>query len=347
MKPPLTRDVERLGPERWPEYAPSERGGSLSGARDDAVHRRVSSLLDVSARFGTGIPVRDLASLLPPEGPPDAASLERWLAVRPSLARLDGERAFAPHSDAPELQDRLARGRAYRSIAERVLANELAGIGPWIRCAAITGSAAYAAPEAGDDLDFFLVTRTGTMWLCLLRATLAVRLRYRPTDSDERPRPCFNFVLDETTAPLEFRSRRGFLFAREALTAQVLRGDDYYRSLLAAAPWLGEEIPRLYPDRSMGEPPATPAPVPWPARLLNSILFPPLAVYLHLVGMYRNARERRAGYPERGFRTVVNFRRLATPTDRFDELSRAADRASVRGPSPAPQPVRVESVRDR
>jgi hypothetical protein len=336
VKPPLTQDVNGPAPVGWPDRPETGPVSSRPTASDEFLQQRVSSLLELSARFGTGIPVRDLTALLPPEGPEEPEALERWLAVRPDLARVRGERAFAPEAIPSGLEERLARGRRYRAVAERLLESELGALAPWIRCAAITGSAAYGEPKSGDDLDFFFVTRSGTMWLCLLSATLAVRLRYRPTDSDARPRPCFNFVLDERTAPGEFRSRRGFLFAREALTAQVLRGDAYYRSLLSSAPWLGEEIPRLYAGRATGPPPDAAVAVPWPVRLLNAILFPPLATYLHLIGMYRNHRQRRQGDSEKAFRTKVAFRRLAVPTDRFDQLSAAVDSASRTARSRSP-----------
>jgi hypothetical protein len=335
---PLTRDLGSVAPAWWIGSSwtgPGQEAVSApghSGAPDGFVRQRISALLEVSSRFAAGISLAELCELLPPDGPADGAALGRWLSARPDVADLDGVRAFAPGSARHDLEGRQRRARAYRVAAERLVQRDLRILTPWIRCAALTGSAAYGAPEVGDDIDLFVVVRTGSMWLFLIAATLGVRLRYRPCDEEGRPRPCLNYVLDERSAAGEFAPRRGFLFAREALTAQILRGDDYYRTLLASAPWMGGEIPRMYALRSAG-PLAPPAKqLAWPIRFLNAAVYPPLAFYLHLVGMYRMARLRRDGGPVKEFRTVVRFRRLAVPNDLFDRLALALERASASEP---------------
>jgi hypothetical protein len=356
MKPPVGRGVEAFAPLGWPpllETAPvPDRPEPPTRAPDRAeegLRQRLAALLEVSAEFRTGIPLPELSALLPRDAPADATALERWLAERPDIARTDAGRVFAPNAPATALDEREERAIRYRTAAERLVGRDFRPLERWMRCAALTGSAAYGAPEPGDDLDLFVVTRSGTMWLFLVAATLAVRLRYRTSLADDRPRPCINFVLDERLAPVEFATRRGFLVAREALTAQVLWGDEYYRSLLVGAPWLGAEIPRMYEARCAGPLAESVPPVGRLVRGMNAAIYPVLACYLHLVGMYRNARRRRAGHPEKEFRTVVRFRRLAVPSERFDLLSAKyelrADRAHGRGYVPAARRDRDEAKR--
>ncbi len=261
------------------------------------VDLRVESLLRVARRFGTGIPLDELNSLLPSDGPSGVGDLRRWLDARPDLAQVAGDRAFAPNDSPGRLSERESRALQYHRAAEHLVDRHLRPVLPWVRCVGITGSAAYGAPEADDDLDLFVVTRTGSLWVFLAYTYLAVRLRFHAAAGTDHPPPCFNYVVEDEQAQAEFAAARGFLFAREALTTRVCHGEAYYRDLLAAAPWLGTEIPRLYAERTSGAPPQTEPPAPWPIRLVNACLFPPLAAYLQLAGLWRNAQLRaRRGY---------------------------------------------------
>lgn len=281
---------------------------------------RVGTLLHVARRFGTGIPIDELDSLLPPEGPSGLPELLRWLDERPGLAKVEGGRVFPPDECPSGLSQRESRAEEYRRAAEVLVDRYLRPVLPWVRCVGITGSTAYGAPTAEDDLDLFVVTRTGALWVFLAYTYAAVRLGFRPAPGTARPPPCFNYVLEDRQAQTEFASARGFLFAREALNVRVLRGERYYQDLLAAAPWLGTEIPRLYAQRTSGIHPRHEPPAPWGVRLLNAFLFPPLAAYLQLAGLRRAARLRTQQNPEAVFRTLTGPRRLAFVSERFDQL---------------------------
>jgi hypothetical protein len=309
---------------------PERLAGPGSPIEDNFAQQRLSAVLRVSARFDTGVPLAELGALLPPGAPGDEIALRNWFASAPHLGSVSGGRAFAPGHVAPDLADRVARAAHFRATAERLLRKDLGPLASWIRCAALTGSVPYGTPDDGDDIDFFIVTRTDTLWLFLLAATLAVRLRYRATNDDDRPRVCLNYVLDERAAEAEFPIPRGFLVAREALTAEFLLGEDYYRTLLSKSSWLRAEIPRLYDQRISGPRAAPRGRVRWWVRLANAALYPPLACYLHMIGMYRIARKRKSGDTEKIFRTEVAFRRLAVPSERFDDLSAEMESASIR-----------------
>jgi len=333
---------------RWTRIASGEESGSPAFGNSDVevgsprvptaqnlVDRRLLSLLEIADRYGTGIDANELTSLLPEDGPAHPEELRQWLERRPELGRLEGDRVFSRATPARGLIERRDRGVQYYRAATELVGQHLAPVLPWVRCVGITGSAAYGEPEAGDDLDFFVVTRSGSLWVFLTYAYLAVRLRFRPSDGSERPLPCFNFVLDEPTAAREFARARGFLFAREALTARVLHGHGYYGRLLAAAPWIGTEIPRLYRERRASAPPAPSAPAPWPVRVLNTALFVPVAAYLQLVGIRRNSRIRKEGPVGDTFQTRTSLRRLAFASARFERLRDGLALATARPPTKA------------
>lgn len=339
---------------RWRRISDRSSGPSRRTALDPpvtpassttpAVGVRLGALLEVARRLGVGIPLSELAALLPPEGPADEQALRRWFEGRPEVGRVVGTRAFGPEGPSQGLDARTARARRYRRAARELVTRDLSPILPLVRCAGITGSTAYGTPKKGDDLDLLVVTRPGSVWLFLAFAYLAVRLR--GSTAGERPPPCLNYVVDEEVARAEFSRSRGFLFAREALTVQPLVGDRFYRDLLASGPWMGVEVPRLYSARAeRSGTPVAPDPAPWALRALNAGLFPVLATYVQLAGLYRNRRERDAGGG--GFRTVTLPRRLAFFSVRFDELGSELDAASVLGASAGPMsaPSRIPSAR--
>ena len=162
----------------------------------------------------------------------------------------------------------------------------------------------------------------GAVWPVLLAAYIAARKRGRPAERDPSEW-CFNLVLDERVARREFSTPRGFLFAREALTASVLSGQEYYRTLLGSASWLREEIPRLHALRAGdgAPPPPQERPAPLLVRMLNAALFPWLSAYLHMVALVRNHRLRENGQPDRAFRISAHPGRLSYETARFDRLA--------------------------
>jgi poly-beta-1,6-N-acetyl-D-glucosamine synthase len=316
-----------LPPIEFPaDPLPDRADGAPSPAIADT---RLRALLEVAGEFGAGIPIEELRLLLPPDGPADTPTLRGWLADRAAVVRVDGDRAYLAGALSTDTSDRTDRAATYARAAELLLRRDLAPALPLVRCVGITGSTAYGTPRSGDDLDFFVVTRTGALWVFLAYTYLAVRLRYRPAAVAGRPMPCFNYVLDEEVAETEFGAPRGFLFAREALVAKVVRGDDYYRSLLASAPWLGVEIPRLYGARRSDTRVPSGRPAPLALRVLNAALYLPLASYLHLVGVRRNAQLRAPNATGGAFRTVTSTRRLAFVTERFDRLTARLSTASA------------------
>jgi hypothetical protein len=298
------------------------------------LDHRVSAVVGVAAQFGTGIPLPDLLRLLPNEGPSTVSEVRDWLAERPHLARMVGEAAYAPETTRTLGNERMERGRRYLRSAEQLLAGPLRGLLPWVRCVCITGSAAYGEPERGDDLDLFVVSREGSLWWFLAYAYLALRIASRHRAVPGGPVPCFNFVVDDRRALEEFSGPRGFLFAREALTARPIRGEEYYRGLLSTAAWMADELPRLYAHRISNMPSPQSAPASWTVRLLNAALFPWLAAYLQLVGLRRDARYRHRKMSDQRFRTETRFRRLAFASRRFDRLRETYQAYDQRSPVP-------------
>ncbi|HLM91134.1 MAG TPA: glycosyltransferase [Thermoplasmata archaeon] len=300
--------------------APGPTGSVAASSKVPTAEDRVASLLTVAGTFGTGVPLGQLRELLPSSGPESVEALRSWLEERPGLARLDGQRAFAPTAVVTPAADRMERARQYRKRAEALWDGPLSFAQDLVRCGGITGSVAFGEPRPGDDLDLFVVTRSGSLWWFLARSYLALLLARRRDPTLREPTPCLNYVLEDGPVTAEFARHRDLLFAREALTVQMLRGDDYYRGLVASAPWMRSELPRLYGARSGAPGAIAPLRASLKVQLLNLVVFPFLAGYLQLAGLARNSKLRHRGMPERGFRTETSRRRLVFSSRRFERL---------------------------
>jgi len=315
------RRIGTAGTSRRAHETPSvgPRTPSLHPA-PESLDRRVAAVIEVAAEFGTGVSLPELLQLLPDDGPGTISEVRDWLAARPHLARLLGDAVFAPESVRTPETVRLERGRHYLRSADELLAGPLRGVLPWVRCACVTGSTAYGEPGPSDDLDLFVVTRQGSLWWFLAYTYLAARLAARRPSTRAGPMPCFNFVVDDREAVQEFSNGHGFLFAREALAARPVRGEEFYRGLLSSAPWMAEEIPRLYAERTANASTPQPSPASMIVRFLNAALFPWLATYLQLVGLRRDAHYRERKMSDHRFRTVTRWRRLTFASRRFERL---------------------------
>lgn len=292
-------------------------------AAEDLSWRRLETLVDVAAAHRTSVPLGEVVDLLPDGAPSTPGGVASLIRGRPGrLAIVDG-RVSAPAARLPAgLAERIVRGQEYLATASQLLDGPLARTRGWVECAGVTGSTAYGAPEAGDDLDFLVVARRGAVWVFLLYSFLALR-RARASGRLRVPiEACFNYVLDSEQAERDFATPRGLLVAREAMTARPLWGAERYRGLIVGSPWLEAQLPRLYERWRAGGPSAgSSPPAPLGLRLLNALVFPPLALYLHARGALLNRRFRDEGHADRRFVTETGLRRLALRSERFDRLS--------------------------
>ena len=315
---------------RWQRIrppAPRTAARSLSRARlshnargltAPPLELRVATLVDVAARFGTGIALPDLISLLPPDGPFTPGDTRGWLEGHPSLARVDGDLVLAPRATTVGQDERRTRGEASLRHALGLFNGPLRPTRNWVRCVSVTGSVAYGEPQPEDDLDLFVVVRKGALWWFLGYTYLALRIERWRRGRGFGPVACFNYTIEDSTAAEALTERRDFLSARDALSAKPILGASYYQGLLARCPWMATEIPRLYAVRARpsDDPDSLPAPIA--LRVADAVVYPLLATYLQLAGLWRNARNR--SNETGAFRTVTRLGRIAFVSRRFEAL---------------------------
>jgi poly-beta-1,6-N-acetyl-D-glucosamine synthase len=341
--PPRRNHVlwERIEPARDGRTIPVATPEPVRGSADE-IERRLRTLYSVAGEFGGTLTPENLTCLLPDSAPETAEGLERYLRDHPGVG---GPNLISPGTEAlptsPASMEREARGIRFHRFAEHLVRGPLAPLSSWVQCIGVTGSTAYGQPEAADDLDFFVVTRRGALTTFLAATYLRLQLEQLRSRSPADPPVCFNYVVDAERAAADLAAGRGLLFAREALTARMILGDDYYRGLLAGAPGLAAELPRLYALRTGTPGDPRPLPAPLAVRIASVLLFAPLAAYLQLAGLWRNARFRATPGGAGEFRTVTRPDRVLFQSRRFEELRAryeggAVPRTGRGGPSTLP-----------
>ncbi len=110
---------------------------------------------------------------------------------------------------------------------------------PFVRMVAVSGSLAVQAARDHDDLDLFLVTADGRLWLTRAMTMLVVRVA-RLTGL----RLCPNYLLAESALEL---SDRSLFTARELVQMVPVTGARVYARLIAANLWYRGFLPNAEP----------------------------------------------------------------------------------------------------
>ncbi len=160
------------------------------------------------------------------------------------------------------------------------------------RMIAISGSTSYQTVSESDDLDIFCVTRPDSLWLFLTKSLFLAR--FSRIARGNAPRICFSYAMDQNFAEKEFLTQRDALFARDALTARVVQGQEFYRVLLKRSTWISSYFPRLYEQRTnSGHPEQTrekPATSSSSQRFLNLLLQTLVGKYIALKSAMLNRK---------------------------------------------------------
>lgn len=116
-----------------------------------------------------------------------------------------------------------------------------------LKVLAVSGSTSYYSVSEHDDLDLFCVTRDDSLWIFLLKAL--IRSRQVKIRDKFAPALCFSYVIEESRARTLFSDEEDGLFARDAITAEVLKGKKFYGELLKQNEWIGSYFATTYHAR--------------------------------------------------------------------------------------------------
>jgi hypothetical protein len=186
----------------------------------------------------------------------------------------------------------------------------------------IGGSTSYNSASKSKDIDFFCVTRKGTLWLFLARALILSRA-YRYLRSDV-PDVCLSCTLDSGFAEETFGSPRDSLFARDALSMIVVSGMGFYHRLLRKGSWISEVYPRLYATRQ-GNVEIIDHPRQEPTvahKVANWFLYYIVGTYIRAKSRLLNARLARQGRYDSIFTLLIGEDRCIYESVRYSKMRR-------------------------
>jgi hypothetical protein len=117
---------------------------------------------------------------------------------------------------------------------------------PFVRMVAVTGGLACDSVEDHDDIDLFIVTAPGRLWLTRLAVVSVVRLV-----GLRGPELCPNYLVADDSLAMDVRT---LYVARELAQTVPLVGVDCWRELLEVNSWYRDLLPNAGPvsDRSVG-----------------------------------------------------------------------------------------------
>jgi hypothetical protein len=217
----------------------------------------------------------------------------------------------------------------------------------WVRVLSVGGSTSYKATSENDDIDIFCVTEKNSLWIYLTKALLLARVfkLVRPGS----PRFCFSCVLDEDYARKLFASPNDALFARDALTAQVLRGSLFYDGLLQRGQWLSDYFPKLHGLRKAqhaGTFEDTIVTRPSSAqKAINHLLFLTVGCYVRLKSILLNRKLRKTGQLDSLFRVIISPDHCIFESQSYRALRRIYSEFKPYSVGyPSPQKGRVQST---
>ena len=138
---------------------------------------------------------------------------------------------------------REARSCAFLSRHRRLL--RLVCALPYVRMVALSGSIAHLNLEGDGDLDLFIVTRGRRVWSVTVAVVILAKLMR------QRRTVCANFVVADSQLTLE---QQDLFTANQVIHLKPLVGQDVFRELLAANPFVARFYPNFQPPASSLQP---------------------------------------------------------------------------------------------
>jgi hypothetical protein len=106
---------------------------------------------------------------------------------------------------------------------------------PFVRMIAVTGALAVDNATEVDDIDYFIVTEPGKLWLCRALIIAVVKLARRRGDDI-----CPNFFLSERALTI---GEQNLFSAHELVQMVPLAGPEVYERMMAANRWATAYLP--------------------------------------------------------------------------------------------------------
>lgn len=207
-----------------------------------ALQRAVMEAVAYADVFDYPLTAAEVHRYLPVAAPPAEveAALAEQVSRSQSLERVDGYITLPGRAGIVEVRRRRAAASVELWPRARRYGRAIAAL-PFVRMVAVTGSLAMANAEAGDDIDYLVVTENGRLWLSRALAIGVVRV-----GALRRQELCPNYFLTESALCLPDRN----LFTAHELAQMVpVAGGGLHGRMLEMNPWYRDFLPNADPPR--------------------------------------------------------------------------------------------------
>lgn len=124
---------------------------------------------------------------------------------------------------------------------------------PFVRMMAVCNSLGYSNASEKSDIDLFIISRRGTIWLARFFTILFVKfLGMRPREDNKKDTFCLSFFIDERYLDIE-NSRMGnddiYYPYWISNLVPVYNPDGLYEKFLGANDWHKKYLPNSYPNQ--------------------------------------------------------------------------------------------------
>ncbi len=124
---------------------------------------------------------------------------------------------------------------------------------PYVRMVAICNSLSYSNASENSDIDFFVITKKGTIWLARLLMVLFVSiLGWRPTAEKKRDMFCLSFFVDEDYLNVHSTMLNDddiYYYYWLATLLPIYDPDGLYQKFLSANSWYCSRLPNAYSNQ--------------------------------------------------------------------------------------------------
>ncbi|MEM4310836.1 MAG: hypothetical protein QXX95_00395 [Nitrososphaerales archaeon] len=206
----------------------------------------------------------------------------------------------------------------------KIFAKELIKRDSNLKFLALCGSTAYRSASKDDDIDIFLITDKGRLWLSLFKAFLLARVfELKAKVRGFKLSFCFSYVMDEREIKREFASRNSFFFARDALTLDILYGYDYYEKLIlknrATLTLLKRIKPKVH-EINLKVKRKLKVNIFW--DFFDLIIFAYLGSYVRFKAYLKNLRIKKKNYTLKSFQISTKEHKLLLESEKYNLLTK-------------------------
>ncbi|MEK9143157.1 MAG: hypothetical protein AAB481_00820 [Patescibacteria group bacterium] len=123
---------------------------------------------------------------------------------------------------------------------------------PTIMLIGVTGGLTRSNVRASDDIDFFIITASKTMWMTRALSTILLdilHLRRRPGDTNVRDLVCLNMFMSVNGLAIPQKERDLFTAHEVLLMTPLWERDNTYSMFLRANTWVRKFLPNAWEEK--------------------------------------------------------------------------------------------------